>query len=126
MKKRYKHKIDWDVVKKLCQIQCTEAEIAAFLDISLATLMRRVEDKFECMPEDIFSNWRRGGRCSLRRKQWLLADKSASMAIFLGKQYLGQTDDYALEFTGDLNQKIVHFGDLPPKTFDEEEGFAEE
>ena len=29
---------------------------------------------------------------SLRRKQWNLAETNASMAIFLGKQFLGQTD----------------------------------
>ena len=29
---------------------------------------------------------------SLRRIQWKLADKNTSMAIFLGKQYLGQKD----------------------------------
>lgn len=29
---------------------------------------------------------------SLRRMQWKLAEKNNSMAIFLGKQYLGQKD----------------------------------
>ena len=33
------------------------------------------------------------GKISLRRKQWQLAEKSASMAIWLGKQYLGQRDN---------------------------------
>ncbi len=32
------------------------------------------------------------GRISLRRMQFKLAQKSPAMAIFLGKQYLGQTD----------------------------------
>ena len=32
------------------------------------------------------------GKMSLRRMQWKLAEKSYAMAIFLGKQYLGQKD----------------------------------
>ena len=32
------------------------------------------------------------GKISLRRSQWRLAEKSATMAIWLGKQYLGQKD----------------------------------
>lgn len=32
------------------------------------------------------------GKQDLRRKQWRLADRSAAMAIWLGKQYLGQKD----------------------------------
>lgn len=35
-----------------------------------------------------------GLKLSLRRNQLKLSEKSAAMAIFLGKQYLGQTDDY--------------------------------
>ena len=34
----------------------------------------------------------KAGFISLRRKQFELAEKSPAMAIFLGKQYLGQTD----------------------------------
>lgn len=34
-----------------------------------------------------------GGKMSLRRYQFELAKKNASMAIWLGKQYLGQSDN---------------------------------
>lgn len=34
---------------------------------------------------------------SLRRAQFRLAEKSAAMAIFLGKNYLGQSDNVAIE-----------------------------
>ena len=33
------------------------------------------------------------GKISLRRMQWRLAETSATMAIFLGKQYLGQKNE---------------------------------
>lgn len=35
-----------------------------------------------------------GLKIRLRRNQLKLSEKSAAMAIFLGKQYLGQTDEY--------------------------------
>ena len=34
---------------------------------------------------------------SLRRAQFRLAEKSAAMAIFLGKNYLGQSDHVVIE-----------------------------
>ena len=41
---------------------------------------------------EIFKEKRGLGKISLRRSQWRLAEKSATMAIWLGKQYLGQKD----------------------------------
>ena len=41
---------------------------------------------------DVFAQKRVKGLISLRRAQFALAEKSAPMAIFLGKNYLGQTD----------------------------------
>lgn len=39
-----------------------------------------------------FPQKRGKGKISLRRHQMRLAEKNATMAIWLGKQYLGQTD----------------------------------
>ena len=41
---------------------------------------------------EVFAEKRQKGRASLRRLQFRLAEKSATMAIWLGKQYLGQKD----------------------------------
>lgn len=41
---------------------------------------------------EVFKEKRGLGKISLRRNQWRLAEKSATMAIWLGKQYLGQKD----------------------------------
>ena len=41
---------------------------------------------------EVFKEKRGLGKISLRRSQWRLAEKSATMAIWLGKQYLGQKD----------------------------------
>lgn len=41
---------------------------------------------------ETFAIKRGKGKISLRRSQFQLAEKNASMAIWLGKQYLGQKD----------------------------------
>jgi hypothetical protein len=44
--------------------------------------------------EEAHAVFSEGGKASLRRRQWELAQKNTAMAIFLGKQYLGQRDSY--------------------------------
>ena len=85
---RPKVKIDLVAVEKLGALQCTMDEISAFLGIAKSTLSTR---------KDFSDAYKRGlsnGKSSLRRKQWKLADTSAAMAIWLGKQYLGQRDHF--------------------------------
>lgn len=84
---RPKKDIDYTSVEKLANIQCTQDEIATFLGISKRTLQR--DEKFM----EVYNKGRENGKMSLRRIQWKHAEKSASMAIFLGKQYLGQKDN---------------------------------
>lgn len=83
---RPKKQIDYDTVEKLASIQCTQEEIANFLNLSVRTLQR--DDEF-CR---IYKKGMDNGRMSLRRTQFKLAEHNTSMAIFLGKQYLGQKD----------------------------------
>ena len=85
---RPKFKIDYDIVRKLASIMCTEKEIASFLGCDERTLQRDAEF---CR---IFKEGKETGKMSLRRMQWKLAEKSYAMAIFLGKQYLEQRDTY--------------------------------
>lgn len=83
---RPKKVIDYETVEKLACMFCTEEEIASFLDISVRTLQKDAE---------FLRIYKKGldyAKMSLRRKQYKLADKHPAMAIFLGKQYLGQTD----------------------------------
>lgn len=91
---RPKKDIDWSDVEKLCSIQCTQEEIAAFCEVSADTLTRRCQEVHGVTFAEYFGQKRGMGRISLRRAQWLLATdkKNPAMLIFLGKQYLGQTD----------------------------------
>ena len=95
---RPKIEIDYITVEKLANIQCTQEEIASFLGISSRTLLR--DEKFK----ELFAKGRENGKMSLRRIQWKHAEKSATMAIWLGKQYLGQKDNIEVANTDELNK----------------------
>ncbi len=73
-------------------MQCTQAEICAFFDISEKTLQSWCKKTYNDGFSQVFAKKRGLGKISLRRMQWQLAERNASMAIFLGKQFLGQTD----------------------------------
>lgn len=85
-------KIDKDKFEKLCALQCTLIEIAGFFDCSEDTIERWCEKTYKKTFAEIFDVKRGSGKISLRRTQWKLAEVSPAMAIFLGKNYLGQSD----------------------------------
>ena len=94
---RPRKNINDDQFKKLCALQCTLKEIAAFFDVSEDTIQRWCKREHGQTFAVLYDKYRQTGFISLRRAQFELAQKSASMAIFLGKQYLGQKDEtYAL------------------------------
>lgn len=78
--------------EKLCSMQCTKEEICGFFDITDKTLDRWVKRTYKQSYSEVYRQKRANGRISLRRSQFKLAEKSAAMAIFLGKNYLGQSD----------------------------------
>lgn len=83
---RPKIELDYVTIEKLANIQCTQEEIASFIGVSVRTLQR---DEEFCR---IYKKGQENGKMSLRRIQFDLAKRNTSMAIFLGKQYLGQRD----------------------------------
>ena len=104
---RPKFKIDYDMVEKLAGIQCTQQEIASFLGCSVDTLQR---DETFC---GIYKKGMENGKMSLRRIQYKLAEKNPTMAIWLGKQYLGQKDTINNTNTGTQRIQIINdLGDL--------------
>ena len=81
------------MIENLAGFMCTDEEIASVLGISTDVLTnKRNKDTFtECKEKG-----QSRGKVSLRRMQFKLAEKNASMAIFLGKNLLGQTDGLSL------------------------------
>lgn len=99
MKGRPRKEIDKEQFEKLCSIMCTEEEIAGFFECSIDTVNRFCKREYETTFADIYKTFSSYGKISLRRSQFRLAEKSPAMAIFLGKNYLGQRDE--LEFKDD-------------------------
>lgn len=92
-KRGYNIEVDWDTFDKLCQIQCTKAEIASVLGCSEDTIERRVKEEYEVTFAVHYTNRAAGGRAALRRKQFEVAMKgSVPMLIWLGKNTLSQSD----------------------------------
>ena len=83
---------DFEQFEALCKIQCSKADICAVMDVSEKTLDRLIKEKYGKLVEEMQDHFRAYGRASLLRTQFKLAERNPTMAIWLGKQYLGQTD----------------------------------
>lgn len=97
MRKEQFKKISKRQFEELCKIQCTEEEICSVLEVDEQTLINWCKRTYNKTFSKVFQDKRKGGKASLRRRQWNLSEKNASMAIWLGKQYLGQKDETRLD-----------------------------
>lgn len=104
---RQRIEINPGTFEQLCRIQCTLDEIAAVLEVTPRTLERWCQREYGKPFKDVFEEKRLAGRASLRRMQWLLAEKSTAMAIFLGKNYLSQNDRQDLKLSGTVNVNTI-------------------
>lgn len=77
-------------LEKLAGLQCTHAEMAAWFGCSTKTIQRHLKE--DGTLAEAVDRGQGKGLISLRRTQFRLSEKNAAMAIFLGKQYLGQSD----------------------------------
>jgi len=89
---RPKKNIDQNQFESLCGLQCTLEEICGWFGITDKTLNSWCKKTYNKTFSEVFKEKRSAGKISLRRRQWRLAEKNANMAIWLGKQYLGQKD----------------------------------
>jgi len=91
--------IDLKLLEDLARIQCTDEEMASILGFTREGFRKRKQRQPELV--GIIEKGKEAGRCSLRRLQWKSATGgNIAMQIFLGKQYLGQTDRQMTELSG--------------------------
>lgn len=99
---RPRKEIDQREFESLLTIQCTLSEVTAFFDHKLDgcsedTIERWCKRTYNTGFAEIAAKKREVGKISLRRMQWRLAENNASVCIFLGKNYLKQTDAPMME-----------------------------
>jgi glucosamine 6-phosphate synthetase-like amidotransferase/phosphosugar isomerase protein len=99
---RPKIEIDLDLAYELGSLQCTMAECAAVMKVNESTLKNRPDFLTK------FKQGKENGKMSLRRIQWAHARRSYSMAMFLGKVYLGQRE----QETVDMQNLDQHLKDI--------------
>lgn len=124
---RPRKEISAEQFEKLCGLQCTLSEIAGFFDCSEDTIERWCRREYEISFADAFKKYSASGKMSLRRYQFDLAKKNASMAIFLGKQYLGQRDTPSDgEMSEPLKKALEIIGGIPSAINSETDGIPPE
>lgn len=121
--------IDQKFFETLCGLQCTLAEIAGAFDCSEDTIENwckrtyRDDQGNPMIFSDVYKKFSAKGKISLRRYQFQQAEKSTAMAIWLGKQYLGQTErEITVQATGQLADLIDGLKEPPTMTIDTESG----
>ena len=85
-----KYDIDTKEVEKLASYGCTNIEIASFFGCD-ESLIRKSYSEF-------ITKGQENGKTKLRKLQWKQAEKgNVPMLIWLGKQYLGQSDKQEID-----------------------------
>jgi len=101
--------INKEQFETLCSIMCSREEIEAVFNVSEFTIRNWCKENYGDTFEGVASRFRNVGKSSLRRTQFKLAEKNTQMAIWLGKQYLNQTDKIETENT----ERIEIINDIP-------------
>lgn len=104
---RPQKEIDKKIFENLCGLQCTLEEIAGVFDCSVDTIERWCKREYRETFAEVYKKHSAKGKTSLRRTQFKLAEKSPAMAIFLGKNYLGQSDKIQYENTDSSNGQLA-------------------
>ena len=96
---RPRKEFDKKTFEDLCSLGCSQEEICWFFrdekgkPANIDTLSRWCVRTYKMTFQEYFKKTGLMGlKIKLRRNQFKLSEKSAAMAIFLGKQYLGQKD----------------------------------
>ena len=94
--------IDKEQFENLCAMQCTLMEMCDWFGVCHDTLEDWCKREYDGKNfSEVFEEKRGKGKISLRRAQFMLAQKNAAMAIFLGKNYLDQKDDPTKDINAD-------------------------
>ena len=108
---RPRKEIDLDSFTKLCSLMCTKEEMAGYFECSEDTIERWCKRELGCTFAVAHKMYSANAKLSLRRAQFRLAENNATMAIFLGKQYLGQKDQQDIQISTSDDETIKEMND---------------
>jgi hypothetical protein len=108
---RPRKEIDQATFEKLCHLQCTQTEIMGFFDIGTKdTLNERIREIYgeEHCFSTIYEQKSQSGKIAIRRKQMQVAESgNATLLIWLGKQYLGQSDKTEVKASAETVKLVI-------------------
>ena len=106
---RPKAEIDWKRVDRMLQAAMPATQIADALGLGCSDTLYRACERDHKMTFTAYSQQKRAsGDELLRMKQFDMAMKGdTTMAIFLGKNRLGQSDKQAIEHSGGIASQVT-------------------
>lgn len=81
-----------DTFERLCALQCELKEIAGAFGVTEEQVRVWCKNVYKNDFEEVYRRLSNKGKISIRNLQFKLAEKSPTMAIYLGKVYLNQDD----------------------------------
>lgn len=104
--------IDFDLLDSLCGIQCTQKEIISILECNEDTVNTRIKEKTGLTFSEYYKEKSAKGKSSIRRMQYKKAmEGNVVMLIWLGKNWLGQSDKQETTTVNSDQKLIVQFGE---------------
>ena len=96
-------KPDPDKIQMLASFGCSIIEIAKYFKVDESTVRKNYKDELETGRESL--------KVKLRQLQWDHAARgNTALLIWLGKQYLGQTDRKEIDLIGNLESVLKECG----------------
>ena len=102
--------VNWEMVRKMAAMHCSVRGVASVLNVSEDTIQKHCKKEHGMPAGEWFAIQAERGMCKVRyqlaKAQISLAvvDKNPTMLIWLGKQYLGQSDKGALEINSTVTR----------------------
>lgn len=106
-------------IEGLARIQCTVKEAGAVLGVSEPTFYAFLNAHEKA--KEAWENGKESGKASLRRNQYKMSETNPTMAIWLGKQMLGQKDNMTIGGDSENPLQVMVLSSVPRALIDSED-----
>lgn len=109
---RPKKQISQRQFEEMCKIQCTHEEICDILGVSAPTLEAWCKETYGETFFKVFNQKRAGGKMSLRRAGYNMAQYNPTVHIFYAKNFLGMTDHVEIKDNSPIERLDAILGNM--------------